>query len=280
MVDIIQNYATLCYQQWKPKPMQRYFVELAYNGSRYHGWQMQPNAPTVQSALETAIKTITGKDFETTGAGRTDTGVHARFFVAHMNSDHPLFSNPKQLVYKINCVLPVDIVVHQIYPVRPDAHARFSALSRTYEYTISRVKDPFYHDFSWYYTRPLNVAAMNLASAMLKEINDFTSFSKLHSDVKTNHCQVADAGWSENPDKLIFSIQADRFLRNMVRALVGTLINVGLQKISPEDFKTIALKKDRRLAAFSAPACGLSLTAIAYPTQIRIPDNHSKDKQH
>jgi tRNA pseudouridine38-40 synthase len=271
MVEIKQNYATLCYQHRIPEVMQRYFVELAYNGSRYHGWQIQPNATTVQSALETAIKTITGKDFKTTGAGRTDTGVHARFFVAHVNSDHPLFSNTKQFVYKINCVLPADIAVHKIYPVRSDAHARFSALSRTYEYTVSRVKDPFCHDVSWYYTRPLNVAAMNLASAMLKEINDFTSFSKLHTDVKTNHCQVLYACWSENPGKLIFTIQADRFLRNMVRALVGTLIHVGLQKISPEEFRTIALKKDRRLAAFSAPACGLSLTAIAYPEQIRVP---------
>ena len=249
--------------------MQRYFIELAYNGTRYHGWQLQPNALTVQAAFEAAMKTLAGNDIETTGAGRTDTGVHARFFVAHVESDHPLLLETTQFLYKINCLLPDDIVVHQIYPVKPDAHARFSALSRTYEYAISRVKDPFQTDVSWYYARTLDVAAMNIASGMLTEFVDFTSFSKLHTDVKTNNCHIKYARWTENPGMLIFSIQADRFLRNMVRALVGTLIDVGLHKISPDDFNAIVQGKNRNLAGFSAPSCGLSLTAIAYPAGIR-----------
>jgi len=272
MVVIYQNNATLCYQHRKLEPMQRYFLELAYNGTLYHGWQLQQNAPSVQSMLETAIKTLTGKNIKTTGAGRTDSGVHARFFVAHFDSDHPLFLETAHFLHRINCLLPEDIVVHQIYPVLPDAHARFSALTRTYEYAISRVKDPFHKDVSWYYARTLNVVAMNIASGFLTEFVDYTSFSKLHTDVKTNNCKVQFARWTENPGMLIFSIQADRFLRNMVRALVGTMIDVGLQKISPEDFKAIVEGKNRNLAGFSAPARGLSLTAITYPPHIRLPN--------
>jgi len=272
VVVIYQNNATLWYQHGRPKPMQRFFIELAYNGTRYHGWQLQPNAPTVQSTLETAIKTLTGKGIETTGAGRTDTGVHARFFAAHFDSDHPLFLETGHFLYKINCLLPDDIVVHQIYPVLPDAHARFSAIARTYEYAISRVKDPFHNEVSWHFSRELNVEAMNLASGLLTEFVDCTSFSKLHTDVKTNNCQIEYARWTEIQNMLIFSIQADRFLRNMVRALVGTLIDVGLQKISPEDFRAIVQGKNRSLAGFSAPARGLSLTAITYPPHIRMPN--------
>jgi len=249
--------------------MNRFFLELSFKGTHYHGWQSQPNALTVQSVLELAMKTLTGDDIRTTGAGRTDTGVHAKYFMAHLDSKHPLFSTPEHFIYKINSILPDDIAVQHVYAVSGDAHARFSALSRTYEYTIRQVKDPFDLEFSWHFSRKLDLDAMNLAATRLQEIRDFTSFSKLHTDVKTNECRIMTANWSQAGNKIIFNVKADRFLRNMVRSLVGTMVDIGLGKIHQDKFMDIFAGRNRNLASFSAPAQGLSLVDISYPDNIR-----------
>jgi tRNA pseudouridine38-40 synthase len=245
--------------------MSRYFIEISYLGTHYHGWQLQPNATTVQMILEDSLKLLTGSSIKTTGAGRTDTGVHARHFTAHFDSEHPVFETASHCIYKLNCMLPADISIKDLYPVKPGAHARFSALSRTYEYRISKFKDPFDTSLSWYFSRPLDLAAMNRASQKLMEYTDFTSFSKLHSDVKTNTCRIIEARWKDEAGKIIFTIKADRFLRNMVRAIVGTMIETGLGNIDPDGFAAIIEGRDRSLAGFSVPAHGLYLVQIDYP---------------
>jgi len=250
--------------------MNRYFIELSYLGTNYHGWQLQPNATTVQMILEESLKLLTGIPVKTTGAGRTDTGVHARHFTAHFDSDHPVFKSGSHCVYKLNCILPADISVKDLYRVDPQAHARFSALSRTYEYRISPFKDPFDTALSWHFSRPLDIFAMNGAAGKLMEYSDYTSFSKLHSDVKTNLCHIMEASWRVDAGKVIFTIKADRFLRNMVRAIVGTMIEVGQGNLDLEVFAAIIEGRDRNLAGFSVPAHGLYLMDIAYPA-LRLP---------
>lgn len=245
--------------------MIRYFLEISYLGTHYHGWQLQPNAPTVQMVLEDSLKLLTGDVIKATGAGRTDTGVHARHFTVHFDSGHPLFLTGSHCVYKLNCILPADISVKDLYPVKAEAHARFSALSRTYEYRISKHKDPFETPLSWYFSRPLDLAAMNQAARKLMEYSDFTSFSKLHSDVKTNLCHITEALWTHDGSMIVFTVKADRFLRNMVRAIVGTMIEVGLGNLDLNGFINIIEGKNRSLAGFSVPAHGLYLMNIAYP---------------
>ncbi len=247
--------------------MQRYFVELSFKGTRYHGWQVQPNALSVQEVLESTFSTFLRRRVEITGAGRTDTGVHASCYVAHFEADSLAFPAP-DLVEKLNRFLPPDISLHCIWPVPPDAHARFSAIKRTYHYFISRRKDPFLLETSYQYLLPLDVEAMNEAAAQLLTFNDFTSFSKLHTDVKTNNCRVSSAGWKQEGHQLVFTITADRFLRNMVRAIVGTLMEVGRHKITTGGFVDIIEKKDRGKAGTSAPPQGLFLAGIEYPEQI------------
>jgi tRNA pseudouridine38-40 synthase len=249
--------------------MNRYFIEFSFMGTRYHGWQRQPNATTVQLVLENSLTMLTGQQISTTGAGRTDTGVHARHFTAHFESDHDLFDQPGDFLYKINRVLPNDIAVKNLYRVKPEVHARFSAVSRTYEYIIRTIKDPFDTGFAWYFPRPLDVYAMNQATSKILEFTDFTSFSKLHADVKSNLCRIMSADWHIQEDQLIFRVQADRFLRNMVRALVGTFVEVGLGKTDILSFSRIMEARDRSKAGFSVPAHGLYLVDIAYPDDIR-----------
>lgn len=246
----------------------RYFIELSFLGTYYRGWQKQAYATTVQSTVEAAIHQISGEHIKVVGAGRTDTGVHARFFVAHFDTDNKLFIDRNTIIYKMNSVLPQDIAIHNIRSVTQKAHARYSALSRTYEYRIHQKKDPFLTDLSWYYNRPLNLEAMNEAANMLSAYSDFTSFSKLHSNVKTNTCHIMQAFWEKENHVLVFRIEADRFLRNMVRAIVGTLIGVGNGKIIAADFTSIIEGKDRRMALSSAPAQGLSLIDVKYPDNI------------
>ena len=248
--------------------MSRFFMELSFKGTNYHGWQSQPNASSVQSEIEKAMQTILHEDIKTTGAGRTDTGVHARFYVAHFDTDHILPLKRNDFLYKMNAVLPPEIAVSNVYPVKPESHARFSAISRTYNYYISKVKDPFLPEFSWYYSLPLDIAIMNEASAILLEYDDFTSFSKLHSDVNNNLCKVFEAGWSRNENQLIFTIRANRFLRNMMRSIVGTMIDIGKGKTSLEAFRMIIEGKDRSLAGFSVPSQGLILAHIVYTNDI------------
>lgn len=250
--------------------MQRYFIELAYLGTKYCGWQIQPNANTVQAELDKALSTLLREEVSTTGAGRTDTGVHASFFVAHFDSTQINLNWDQKLLSSINEILPHDIAVKEIVAVIPEAHARFSALSRTYEYRISRVKDPFNIETSWLYKGNLDLDKMKKATSKLLNYTDFTSFSKLGSDVKTNNCKIFSAIWESQQTQLVFTIRADRFLRNMVRAVVGTLIDVGRGKTSVSEFVEIIQSRDRSMAGTSAPPEGLFLTNIEYPVDIFI----------
>lgn len=243
--------------------MNRYAIQLSYNGAGYFGWQRQPKDISVQEVLEKAFSTILREEIAVTGAGRTDTGVHASFYIAHFDTENEI-SDPVQFVYKLNRFLPADIAIKKIWKVDNEFHARFSAVSRTYKYYISTVKNPFNTDTSFQYTVPLNVDLMNEAAKMLFEFTDFTSFSKLHTDVKTNNCKIYLAEWEKLGDQLIFTIKADRFLRNMVRAIVGTLIEVGKGKISIEEFVEIIERKDRGEAGTSVPPQGLFLVDIEY----------------
>ena len=248
----------------------RYFIFISYKGTSYHGWQVQPNSVTVQQILDKALSVILGEQIETTGAGRTDTGVHALIFCAHFDCLADDLDTRKNFIYKLNRYLPKDISVTSIRKVSNDANARFSALSRTYTYYISREKDPFFEESSWHLYGDINVSAMNKAAEILFKHIDFTSFSRLHTDVKTNNCKIFSATWEENGSQLIFTIRADRFLRNMVRAIVGTMVEIGFGKLSSEEFEAIIIAMDRARAGKSAPAKGLFLTDIEYPSYIFI----------
>ena len=247
---------------------QRYFLQLSYKGARYHGWQIQPNAVSVQEVMENALSTLLREKISVVGAGRTDTGVHASFFVLHFDSSNETIDGEK-FVFRLNSFLPGDIAVQQIYPVSQDAHARFSALSRTYHYYISTEKNPFTTETAYTYTVNLDMEAMNEAAKTLFGFEDFTSFSRLHTDVKTNNCKIMQAEWSRAGEQLIFTVKADRFLRNMVRAIVGTLLEVGRGKMSIGEFRTVIEKKDRGAAGASAPAHGLFLAHIEYPEELK-----------
>jgi tRNA pseudouridine38-40 synthase len=248
----------------------RYFIFISYKGTSYHGWQLQPASVTVQQILEGALSTVLEEKITTTGAGRTDAGVHATFFCAHFDSLLPDLSIIKNLIFRLNCLLPRDIAVSSIRRVVPDANARFSAVSRTYKYYISKVKDPFLDDSSWFLHGHIDTGSMNEACRLLMIHNDFTSFSKLHSGAKTNICKIYSAFWEEEGEMLVFTISADRFLRNMVRAIVGTMIEIGFGKMNAEEFETVILNKNRCCAGKSAPAKGLFLTSIEYPPEIFI----------
>ncbi|MDR3267780.1 MAG: tRNA pseudouridine(38-40) synthase TruA [Tannerella sp.] len=248
--------------------MNRYFIYLAYNGTPYCGWQNQPNGLSVQQCVETALATALRKPAPVVGAGRTDAGVHAQKMVAHFDWEEPLADLPS-LTEKLNRLLPKDIAVRCITPVREDAHARFDALSRTYQYSVTDRKNPFNRE--WVYRmslKEMDFALMNEACRVLYEYRDFTSFSKLHTDVKTNLCRIFHAGWEQEGELWIFTIRADRFLRNMVRAIVGTLFEVGRGKRSVADFRRLIEAKDRCQAGASAPGKGLSLVDVAYPDHI------------
>ena len=240
----------------------RYFIELAYNGTNYHGWQYQPNAVSVQETLNKALTLLLKTDIDVVGAGRTDTGVHAKQLFAHFDVasqiDVPFY------IHKLNSFLPKDIAITTIHQVHDTAHARFDATKRTYEYHIHTKKSVFENETSWYYPSDLNMDAMNQACQLLFEFTNFECFSKVNTDVNTFNCKIHEAFWQQNGNKIVFTIAADRFLRNMVRAIVGTMINIGLGKVTLEDFKTIIQSKNRNKAGFSVPAHGLYLTKIDY----------------
>lgn len=247
---------------------ERYFIYISFKGTSYHGWQIQPGTATVQKVLDDTLTTILKEQISTTGAGRTDAGVHAKVFCAHFDCSCIDPDADKAIINRMNGLLPKDISVVSLLRVRPDAHARFSAVSRTYKYYIARSKNPFSDDSSWYFHGGLNVEKMNQACSILVRHNDFTSFSRLHTNVKNNLCHIFNAGWEEADEKLVFTIKADRFLRNMVRAIVGTMIEAGTGKIDMNEFEKIILAGDRCLAGQSAPAKGLFLTDIEYPEEI------------
>ncbi|MCX4290498.1 MAG: tRNA pseudouridine(38-40) synthase TruA [Odoribacter sp.] len=243
--------------------MARYFIELAYNGRNYHGWQIQPGTPTVQEALNRALSTLLREEIQVVGAGRTDTGVHASFYVAHFDTCQSL-EYPEQTVYKLNRILGKDIAVSRIYPVATDKHARFSAVSRTYQYFIDKNKNPFTCEYAWKVYPLPDIRLMNEACQALFEYRDFTSFSKLHTDVKTNNCIIMDAHWKDTGKQLVFTIKADRFLRNMVRAIVGTMVEIGQGKLTLADFRRIIESRNRCNAGTSVPGHALFLCHVDY----------------
>lgn len=244
--------------------MSRYFLELSYNGASYIGWQSQPSGGSVQQEIEGALSTLLKTPIAVVGAGRTDSGVHASFYVAHFDSPNDEKTNHPDFLYHLNCVLSGNIAVSKMYVVDSGAHARFDAKWREYKYIISTVKEPFAQKMVTLFHGNLDVEAMNRAALLLLSTTDFTSFAKLHTDTKTNNCKVRVARWNTEGNRLIFTIEADRFLRSMVRSVVGTLLNVGRGKLSIEQFAEIIAAKDRSKASSSALADGLYLTNIIY----------------
>jgi len=247
--------------------MPRYFIELSYDGTNYHGWQVQPNAPTVQQALENAMSKFLRTDISVTGAGRTDTGVHASYFVAHFDHEREDIDRIENLVFRLNGILPEDIAIHAVSKVDSELHARFSATFREYIYVIRKTKPLFNRPYCLYYYGVLDAELMNLACEILSGYTDFTSFSKLHTDVKTNDCRIISASWSAHDDGYDFTIRADRFLRNMVRSLVGTMLEIGAGKMSLDEFREVIEARDRSRAGASAPAKGLFLVDVGYDVQ-------------
>lgn len=241
----------------------RYKLALAYNGENYHGWQTQPNAPTVQETLERAFSVVLRQNISITGCGRTDTGVHAEFYVAHFDT-YDINGKIGDLIHKMNSFLPKDIAIYNIEPVGDDFNARFSAVKRSYRYWIHTRKDPFLDRSSWLVPYPIDIEKMNQACKILMQHTDFASFCKAGSDNKTTICHISSAQWTQDAHRIKFEITADRFLRNMVRAIVGTMVDLGLGKTSLADFENIIKSHKRSSAGQSVPAKGLALVDIRY----------------
>jgi tRNA pseudouridine38-40 synthase len=248
---------------------QRFFIELSYDGTNYHGWQLQPNATGVQEVLNKALSTVLRQPIETVGCGRTDTGVHAKEFFAHFDVEGFIVDGSwimveNDLIRSINAILPFDIAIKDIKPVEATAHARFDATLRSYEYHIHFNKDPFKHGYSWLLRDEPDIKLMNEGAKIIMEYTDFSCFSKSNTQVKTNNCKIRKAEWVKTGGGIIFQISADRFLRNMVRAVVGTLLLVGRKEIEPYEVRAIIQSKNRSKAGVSVPACGLYLTEVKY----------------
>lgn len=250
----------------KKRPL-RYFLKLAYRGTPFHGWQIQPNALSVQEVLNQKLSLLCAKPINIVGAGRTDTGVHAREMYAHFDLEEAI-ADAAGFLNRLNKMLAPDIVVDQIFAVKPEAHARFDAIERAYEYHIQRKRSPFSQDLACPYFYPLDITAMQDAASKLIFKGDFSSFSKSKTQTKTNICELRDAYWEERGALLIFHVRADRFLRNMVRAIVGSLLEVGKGRMTISEFQSMITAKDRRLAGESVPAQGLYLTRVIYPEDI------------
>ncbi len=246
----------------------RYFIRLSYKGTNYHGWQIQPNAISVQEVLNKSLSTVLNCAINVVGCGRTDTGVHASDFYAHFDLDKDQPVDRDKLCFRLNRFLPHDIAVKSVFPVKEDAHTRFDAVSRTYCYFLTKEKNPFRKESHWQVPYKLDVQKMNEAAKILFDYQDFTSFSKLHTDVKTNNCKIYKALWEESEDGYVFTIKADRFLRNMVRAIVGTLVEIGRGKMSTDEFRQVIESKNRSNAGSSVPGHALFLAEIEYPKTI------------
>ncbi|WP_185859335.1 tRNA pseudouridine(38-40) synthase TruA [Blattabacterium cuenoti] len=244
----------------------RFFIELAYNGKYFYGWQIQKKVSTVEGNLEYCLSKLLKKSINVIGAGRTDKGVHAKQMFAHFDYEG-IISN--KLIEKLNIFLPKSIKVLNVFPVKENIHARFNAIKRTYKYYLTRQKNPFFQDFSWYCFYPLNIHRMNIASKELMRYKDFSSFCKKKtSEAENNRCQISHVCWSVNNDIFCFTIEANRFLRSMVRSIIGTLIDVGRNKISVSEFVKIIESKNSNFCRPIVPACGLFLTRIIYPEDI------------
>lgn len=252
--------------------VKRYFIYLAFKGTHYCGWQNQPNGVSVQQCLEEALSKVLRQPIAVTGAGRTDAGVHARRMVAHFDvslNGTTTVIDCQNLTGKLNNMLPVDIAIDRIVPVTNNAHARFDALSRTYIYRLTDRKNPFHYEYIYRMSlQSVDFEKMNEASAVLFEYTDFTSFSKVHTDVKNHHCRIFEAGWTISDDVWVFTVKADRFLRNMVRAIVGTLLDVGRGKLTINDLRNIIEARDRCRAGMSIAPEGLALSEIEYPETV------------
>lgn len=244
----------------------RYFFEISYNGTNYHGWQSQANAIGVQQVVEEVFEKLFRNKIEIVGSGRTDTGVHCVQQFFHADFDHEL--DRMLIQQKLNSFLPKSISINGIRLVRSDAHARYSAVERAYEYRITKVKNPFYQDYAYHFFKELNIQTMNKAAALLVGEHDFESFSKVKTDVNHFICDLKKAKWNETGDLLVFHIAANRFLRGMVRSIVGTLLDVGSGKTSLKEFQQILKSKDRKKAGMNVPACGLYLVKVKYPKRI------------
>ncbi len=245
--------------------LQRYFIEIAYNGTAYHGWQIQKNAVSVQELVNKVLSTLCRQDIETLGCGRTDTGVHASQLFAHVDIPEEIDVFNQAFLQRSNSMLPNDIALKRFIKVNPDAHARFDATLRSYEYHIHFSKNPFLHNLSWQLRERPNIDLMNQAAEILMEYRDFSCFSKSNTKTLTNNCLINRAEWVQTEDGIVFHISADRFLRNMVRAIVGTLLRVGKQEMKVEEIRNVIDSKDRSNAGESVPACGLYLTEVIYP---------------
>lgn len=243
----------------------RYFFEISYNGTNYHGWQSQNNATGIQTVVEDCLSKLLREEIRITASGRTDAGVHCEQQFFHADIGH---APPADLLFRMNAMLPPDIVIHSVRPVKPDAHARYDAIERAYQYRIVLSKNAFTKDLAWHFFKPLDLQTMNTAAALLVGKHDFTSFSKVNTDVNNFICNIREAFWMQDHNRLEFSISANRFLRGMVRAIVGTLIDVGLGKTSVDEFKAIIDSKDRREAGQNVPPCGLYLVRVVYPGNI------------
>jgi tRNA pseudouridine38-40 synthase len=246
----------------------RYFLHLEYNGTNYHGWQKQPNGITVEEVLETSMSNVLGKEIDLLGCGRTDAGVHARDFYAHFDYDELENEEINYLVKKLNIYLPFDIKIKEILKVKPETNARFDALSRTYKYYISKEKQPFNDDFCFFCPYLLDVEKMNTAAKILYQYDDFSCFSKSHTQTDTNVCKIMYVHFEEKKDYIVFTIKANRFLRNMVRAIVGTLLEVGKGKMKIEEFETVIESKDRSRAGISMTGKALFLEEVEYDKRI------------
>ncbi len=247
----------------------RYFIDIAYDGSSYHGWQRQPQSITVQEQLENALTTLLRTPVAVTGAGRTDAGVHATQLIAHFDLERGLSLEERDhLIFRLNRFLPPAIAINDLYEVTESAHARFDAVSRSYIYKLHQKKNPFLTNQSFFFEREIDLELMNEAAKLLLGRQDFKCFSRSNTDVKTYLCDIKEAVWKRQNERLFFYVTADRFLRNMVRAIVGTLLEIGQGKMSLQDFKTVLASKDRSEAGASAPAHGLYLTAVRYPKEI------------
>lgn len=244
----------------------RFMIQLSYNGTGFHGWQRQNNAPSVQQEIEEKLSTILRRETTILGCGRTDTGVHASQYFAHFEVEKDV--DCKDLAHKLNSMLPVGIAVQNVQPIANDGHARFSATTRSYEYRITKVKDPFLTEQAYRFSLPLNLDLMNKACAMMLGEKDFGCFCKANADNHTNLCNVSKASWTENEQMIVFKISANRFLRNMVRAIVGTMLEIGQGRMTLDDFQKVLDSKDRTFAGPSVPPHGLYLTAVEYPSEI------------
>lgn len=245
--------------------LQRYFIEIAYNGTAYHGWQIQKNAVSVQELVNKVLSTLCRQNIETLGCGRTDTGVHASQLFAHVDIPEEIDVFGPAFLQRLNSMLPHDIVIKRFIKVEPDTHARFDATLRSYEYHIHFSKNPFLHNLSWQLRERPNIDLMNQAAEILMEYRDFSCFSKSNTKTLTNNCLIKRAEWVQTENGIVFHISADRFLRNMVRAIVGTLLRVGKQEMKVEEIRNVIESKDRSNAGESVPACGLYLTQVIYP---------------